>query len=93
MNLLNGTLNTMKKNKLKVLFLVNHEIVIYNFRKEIVEEFLSNGFEVIISSPGGEKINELVKMGCKHEDVEINRHGTSIYEDFKLFAYYDNLIF
>lgn len=35
--------------KKKILFLVNHEVVIYNFRKEIVEELLNPDYEVIIS--------------------------------------------
>lgn len=78
--------------KKKVLFLVNHEIVIYNFRREIVERLLSEGFEVIISSPKGEKINELIALGCKFEEIEINRHGKNILEDFKLFYHYQTLL-
>lgn len=78
--------------KSKVLFLVNHEIVIYNFRKELVEELLREGHEVVISSPSGEKMDELIQMGCIHEEIEINRHGTSVMEDFKLIRYYNKLI-
>ena len=40
----------------KVLFLVNHDIVIYNFRLELVERLLEEGHEVVISSPYGERI-------------------------------------
>lgn len=71
---------------------MNHEIVIYNFRREIVERLLSEGFEVIISSPKGEKINELIALGCKFEEIEINRHGKNILEDFKLFYHYQTLL-
>ena len=42
--------------KKKILFLVNHDVVIYNFRKELVEELLLQGYDVIISSPKGERI-------------------------------------
>ena len=45
----------------RVLFLVNHDVVIYNFRRELVEELLKEGCEVIISSPYGERI-DLLKM-------------------------------
>jgi len=35
----------------KVLILVNHDVVIYNFRLELVERLLKEGYEVHISSP------------------------------------------
>lgn len=75
----------------KVLFLVNHEIVIYNFRKEIVERLLAEGYEVIISSPPGEKIDELISMGCQFVEVEMDRHGTNFISEFKLIRYYNKL--
>jgi len=75
----------------KVLFLVNHDIVIYNFRKEIVERLLSEGYEVIISSPYGERIDELIEMGCEFVEVEMNRHGTNPLNELKLLRYYNKL--
>ena len=75
----------------KVLFLVNHEIVIYNFRKEIVERLLSEGYEVIISSPHGKKIDELISMGCQFEEVNMDRHGTNFINEFNLLYYYSKL--
>lgn len=79
-------------NKKKVLILVNHEVVIYNFRKELVEKLLEEGYEVIISSPKGERIDILCEMGCKHVDVKLNRHGTNPLEELKLILYYRKLI-
>lgn len=83
----------MGENKLKkkILFVVNHEITIYNLRKEIIERFLDEGYEVIISSPEGEKIDELVQLGCKHENVDMDRHGTNIAENFRIYTYYVGL--
>lgn len=75
-----------------VLILVNHEIVIYNFRKELVERLLSEGYRVVISSPSGEKINELIEMGCEHDEVEINRHGMNPMQEIKLLNYYSKLL-
>lgn len=77
--------------KKKILFLVNHDIVIYNFRKEIVERLLEEGHEVIISSPYGERIDELVSMGAIFEEVQIDRHGKNIFNEIKLIKYYSNL--
>lgn len=76
----------------RVLILVNHEIVIYNFRKELVFELLKEGYEVYISSPKGKKIDILVESGAIHIDTYINRHGISIFEDFKLMKFYTKTI-
>lgn len=76
----------------KVLILVNHDVVIYNFRKELVERLLKEKYEVYISSPYGERIDELISMGCKHIEVKIDRHGTNIIEELKLFHYYKQII-
>lgn len=76
----------------KVLILVNHDVVIYNFRKELVERLLKDGYEVYISSPYGERIDDLVKMGCKHIEAKIARHGTNVIEELKLLYYYKKII-
>ena len=52
----------------KILFIVNHDVVIYNFRLELVEELIFAGHEVYISSPYGERIDNLVKIGCKYKN-------------------------
>ena len=46
--------------KKKVLFLVNHDVVIYNFRLELVEKLIEENYEVYISSPYGERIDDLI---------------------------------
>lgn len=76
----------------KVLILVNHEVVIYNFRKELVECLLEDGFEVYISCPYGERIEELKKMGCKYLEASIARHGTNVVEELKLLLYYCKIL-
>lgn len=79
-------------SKKKVLILVNHVVVIYNFRKELVERLLSEGYQVIISSPYGEKIDELVSMGCNYIELTIERHGTNPIKELKLVNYYKKLM-
>jgi galacturonosyltransferase len=76
----------------KVLFFVNHDLVIYNFRKELVERLLNEGYIVYVSSPYGERIDDLIAMGCKYIKAEIDRHGTSVFKDLKLLLYYKNII-
>lgn len=76
----------------RVLFLVNHDVVIYNFRLELVEELLKQGNEVIISCPYGERIDDLVKLGAIHKDIKIDRHGMNPIKDLKLIKQYKRLI-
>lgn len=76
----------------KVLFLVNHEVVIYNFRLELVERLLREGHEVVISSPPGERIDELVKKGCRHVPITFDRHGTNPARELQLLQSYKRLL-
>ncbi len=78
--------------KKTVLFLVNHDVVIYNFRLELVERLIADGHEVHISSPYGERIDDLVKLGCKYHDIKIARHGTNPVVDGLLILKYMKLI-
>ena len=76
----------------RVLFLVNHDVVIYNFRKELVERLLSDGNEVVISSPYGERIDLLKNMGCRYVPVKLDRHGKNPLDEIRLIFYYIELI-
>lgn len=76
----------------KILFCVNHDLVIYNFRKELVETCLKEGYKVIIASPYGPRIDDLVAMGCDYVPMNINRHGTNPIEELKLLYHYVKLI-
>lgn len=76
----------------KVLFLVNHDIVIYNFRLEIVERLIEDGHEVHISSPYGERIDDLIALGCKYHEIDIARHGINLFKEMKLIKTYKKLL-
>lgn len=76
----------------KILMLGNHEIVIYNFRRELIERMISEGYEVYISLPYGPKVDYLKHMGCKFIDTPINRRNTNPMEDFKLLINYRSML-
>ena len=76
----------------KVLFLVNHDVVIYNFRLELVERLLQDGHQVVISSPYGERIDDLVKLGCEYREITLSRHGTNPVQELKLISDYKKLL-
>ena len=76
----------------KVLFLVNKDNVVYNFRKELVYALLDLGYNVYISSPYGSKIDLLTARGAKYVPLEIDRRGKNIFKDFKLIWDYYKII-
>ena len=76
----------------RVLFLVNHDIVIYNFRRELVQELLNQGHEVYISSPFGDRISLLEKLGAKFIETKIDRRGTNPLNDYKLLRTYKRIM-
>ncbi len=78
--------------KKRILFLVNHDVVIYNFRLEVVEKCLQIGHEVHISSPYGERIEDLTQLGAKFHEIVIDRHGMNPVAEMKLLRDYHKLL-
>ena len=76
----------------RILFLVNHDVVIYNFRLEIVERFLNDGHEVHISSPYGERIDDLVKLGAIFHEIKMERHGMNPRKELRILNEYKKLM-
>lgn len=76
----------------KILFLVNHDVVIYNFRLEIVERFINDGHEVHISSPYGERIDDLIELGAIYHEAKMERHGMNPVKEWRILKYYRKLI-
>lgn len=77
--------------KKRVLFLVNHDVVIYNFRLELVERLLKEKYEVHISSPYGSRIDDLVELGAIFHEIEIQRHGMNPINEIKILKIYQDL--
>jgi len=76
----------------KVLFMVNRDFVLYNFRLELVERLLQEKYEVYICLPYGEKVDKMVNMGCKFVPVEIDKRGTNPIKDLKLMKNYRKIM-
>ena len=83
---------TEAASKSRILFLVNHDVVIYNFRLELVERLLEEGYEVHISSPYGERIDDLIALGAKYHEIEIDRHGMNPVKELSVLLNYKRLI-
>lgn len=78
--------------KKRILILVNHEIVIYNFRRELVDALLEQGYEVYISSPYGKKLDYFIEKGCIFKEISIDRHGINPFKDLRIIRTYKKLI-
>ncbi|CZT58006.1 N, N'-diacetylbacillosaminyl-diphospho-undecaprenol alpha-1,3-N-acetylgalactosaminyltransferase [Eubacteriaceae bacterium CHKCI005] len=72
----------------KVLLIGNSDLSIYNFRRELVERLLQEGYEVHIAVPYGKKIDQLKAMGCYFVDIPVDRRGTNPVKDLALLKKY-----
>ncbi|MBR3811307.1 MAG: glycosyltransferase family 4 protein [Agathobacter sp.] len=75
-------------HKKRVLILVNRDFVIYNFRLELVQVLLEQGYEVCICSPEGPKLSKLIEMGCEYIPISMQRRGTNPFRDIQLMKDY-----
>ncbi|MDO4499709.1 MAG: glycosyltransferase family 4 protein [Erysipelotrichaceae bacterium] len=72
---------------MRILILANDAVGLYQFRSELIEELLINN-TVYISSPNGEMIRKLEKMGCEYIETSIDRRGINPKTDLKLLKKY-----
>ncbi len=75
-----------------VLFIVNHNITIYNFRKELVECLVKEQYRVVVVLPVTEETKKITDLGCEVIDVPVERRGTNPVHDFKLIVQYRKII-
>ena len=81
----------MKKNKLVAIF-TNNDDDIYCFRKELIESIIDAGYDVLISCPYGEKFELMQHIEYIYDNPDIDRRGTNIVADGKLFIHYLKLL-
>ena len=77
---------------MKILFLANSDLGLYKFRKELIEELISQGHDVFISLPDGDFIKSLEKLGCTFIDTPIDRRGINPKADIILLKKYKKII-
>ena len=82
----------MKKS---ILFLGNSSLVIFKFRKELIEHFRDLGYELYVSFPSGPfgDGEEIAKtFGCKFFETPIDRRGRNPLHDLRLLISYHRII-
>ena len=79
-------------DKKKILFLSNHFITLYSFRREIIQRIVDDGHDVYLSLPEDQR-NEFFKaIGCKIINTKIDRRGINLVKDLKLIMMYKKMI-
>ncbi len=78
--------------KIKILFLANHFITLFAFRKELILRLLSEGHEVYISLPEDKDNLAFEKLGCHLIITNIERRGMNPFKDILLVLNYYKII-
>ena len=78
-------------NNLIALF-TNNDDDVYCFRKELIEGIIADGYEFLISCPYGEKLDLMGNIKYIYDDPVIDRRGTNLIADIKLFVHYFRLL-
>lgn len=76
----------------KILILANHDMGLYNFRIELIERLILEGYDVHFSVPIGEKVPLIEKTGSVYHPTRINRRGKNVVQDGLLLLFYLRLI-
>ncbi len=81
----------MKKRQHLIALLTNNDDDVYCFRKELIEDIIDAGYEMLVSCPDGEKFELMKHVEYRYDNPDIDRRGTNIVADFKLFLHYFRL--
>lgn len=84
-------MSNMSKNKPLIALLTNNDDDIYCFRKELIEGLINEGYEMLISCPNGPKFDLMRDIPFRYDDPVIDRRGTNVIADAKLFLHYRKL--
>lgn len=77
--------------KKRILILGNSASGLYDFRNELLVDFLKQ-YDVYVSLPDGEKVPQLAQEGCHVMQTALDRRGMNPVRDLKLFVTYHRLM-
>ena len=75
----------------KILICTNHSYMLYQFRKELIEELMKDS-EVVLSMPFVGHEEDFMGMGLRCIEVQLNRRSMNPFSDLKLLASYKDLL-
>lgn len=81
----------MEKRK-TILFLANHFITLYAFRRELIERLALRGHRVVLSLPESEENAYFTGLGCEIIPTAMSRRGTNPLDDLRLLRQYCRIL-
>lgn len=81
----------MGRNK-TILFLSNHFITLWSFRRELIARLLEQGHRVVLSMPADEQNACFSDLGCEIIDTPMSRRGVNPAEDLQLLHRYRRIM-
>ena len=86
-----GGTGALEEKKKKILIITNHSYMLYQFRKELIEQLMKE-YDVVLSMPFVGHEDDFAAMGCKCVETDVDRRGVNPVTDFKLLQFYNNII-
>lgn len=77
---------------MEILVLTNSFSGLHNFRREVMQALVENGYKLTISAPFDDKTHFFEEMGCKLIDTQFNRKGLNPLKDIALMLRYRKII-
>ena len=78
--------------KYKIAIISPKDMNLYKFRKELIEELVNKGYDVVLICPYGKMLDGFIELGCRNIDISIDRRGISIISDFLLLKNYYRIL-
>ena len=76
----------------RVLILGNDHTTIYNFRRELLERLVADGYQVGIALPADPRNEAFRELGCRVIETRLSRFGTNPFKEFATLVRYTRLI-
>ncbi|MCI8853013.1 MAG: glycosyltransferase family 4 protein [Lachnospiraceae bacterium] len=76
----------------KIVILANNDVGLYKFRLELIRRFLQEKYAVMVCLPYGKNVDYLIEEGCSFQETKLDRRGTNIWKDAKLFWTYCKIL-
>lgn len=86
-----GEMKKAGKEKKKILFLSNHFITLFSFRKELIQKLVEEGHDVYLSLPEDQD-DYFANLGCHIILTDVDRRGVNPKNDLKLIFFYKKMI-
>ena len=85
-------ISILQVKRMRILILTNSDIGLYKFRRELLEEFARNDFEVYASLPEGEFTEQIKDLGVNYINTRLNRRGKNPLQELSVIKDYFRII-